>query len=201
MALALAGAVLSGRNDCAGAGGTVDSGAPNQNARGPGGGESEVGPLRSEVDNLRVYEQRRIELQSEMEALQKQLATLQTIVPDEKQMDQFIIMLQTAAATSGVSIRRITPKPVVARDFHYDMPFELEADGPYFSVIDFFTKLSRLSRIINVGDLKLSGLSQNVTVRFPVTAGTTVTGTMTVTTFFSQPAETQPPAPAGPAKH
>jgi type IV pilus assembly protein PilO len=178
-------------------------GAPNQKVREDlEAAKAQVGPLRSEVDSLRVYEQRRIELQSEMEALQKQLATLQTIVPDEKQVDQFIIMLQTAASTSGVSIRRITPKPVVPRDFHYDMPFELEADGPYFSVIEFFSKLSRLSRIINVGDLKLSGLGQNVTVRFPVTAGTTITGTMTVTTFFTQPADMQPPpAPAGPAKH
>jgi type IV pilus assembly protein PilO len=179
-------------------------GAPNQKVRQDlEAAKAQVGPLRSEVDSLRVYEQRRIELQSEMEALQKQLATLQTIVPDEKQVDQFIIMLQTAAATSGVSIRRITPKPVVPRDFHYDMPFELEADGPYFSVIEFFSKLSRLSRIINVGDLKLSGLGQNVSVRFPVTSGTTVTGTMTVTTFFTQPADMQAPAPApaGPAKH
>ncbi len=39
-------------------------------------------PLDAEVANLRVYKQRRSELQSEMDALQKQLATLQTIVPE-----------------------------------------------------------------------------------------------------------------------
>ena len=170
-------------------------GAPNQKVRADlEAAKAQVGPLRSEVDSLRVYEQRRIELQSEMEALQKQLATLQTIVPDDKQVDQFIIMLQTAAATSGVSIRRIKPLPVVAKDFHYDMPVELDVDGPYFSVIDFFEKLSRLSRIINVGDLKLTGLGPTTVPKFPVTSGTTITGTMTVTTFFSQPSDTTPAA-------
>ena len=34
------------------------------------------------------------------------------------------------------------------------MPFEAQADGPYFNVLDFFSRLSRLSRIINVGDLQ-----------------------------------------------
>lgn len=155
-------------------------------------------PLETEVQNLRVYQQRRVELQSEMEALQKQLATLQTIVPEDKQVDQFIIMLQTAASTSGVSIRRITTKPIVPKDYHDEMPFDLEVDGPYYSVLDFFSKLSRLSRIINVGDLKLNGLgASTTTTQFQMTPGTTVTGTMTVTTYFSKPASEQPPpAPA-----
>jgi type IV pilus assembly protein PilO len=157
--------------------------------------KQQLKPLQSEVDNLRVFQQRRVELQSEMEALQKQLATLQTIVPEDKQVDQFIIMMQTAASTSGVSIRRITTKPIVPKDYHDEMPFELEVDGPYFSVLDFFGKLSRLSRIINVGDLKLSGLGSPgaQAPTFTVTPGTTVVGTMTVTTYFSKPAEEQPP--------
>ena len=69
-------------------------------------------PLETEVQSLRVYKQRRAELQSEMDALQKQLATLQTIVPEEKQVDQFILMIQSAAISSGVSIRKLTAKPV-----------------------------------------------------------------------------------------
>lgn len=141
-------------------------------------------PLEDEVARLRVYKQRRVELQGEMDALEKQLATLQTIVPEEKQTDQFILMVQNAASASGVSIRRLTAKPVVAREYHYEMPFELEADGPYYSVLDFFTRLGRLSRIINVGDLKITGIGEGGK-QFRLAPGTTVTGTMTVTTFFT----------------
>ena len=36
--------------------------------------QAQLKPLQDEVDNLRVYKQRRAELQSEMDALQKQLA-------------------------------------------------------------------------------------------------------------------------------
>ena len=159
--------------------------------------KAQLKPLETEVQNLRVYQQRRVELQSEMEALQKQLATLQTIVPEDKQVDQFIIMLQTAASTSGVSIRRISTRPIVPKDYHDEMPFDLEVDGPYFSVLDFFGKLSRLSRIINVGDLKLTGIGGTTAApQFQTTPGTTITGTMTVTTYFSKPADEQPPPAA-----
>jgi type IV pilus assembly protein PilO len=146
-------------------------------------------PLQTEVAGLRVYKQRRAELQSQMEALEKQLATLQTIVPEDKQTDQFIIMIQSAATSSGVSIRRMKALPIASKQYYFEMPFEVEADGPYFSVLDFFSKLGRLSRIINVGDLKLQGLATKGTSNFHVTAGSSVTGVMTITTFFSKAAD------------
>jgi type IV pilus assembly protein PilO len=152
--------------------------------------QNNLKPLEQEVQSLRVYKQRRAELQSDMDALQKQLDTLQTIVPDEKQVDQFILMIQSAAVSSGVSIRKLTAKPIATQPYYFEMPFDIEADGPYFSVLDFFARLGRLSRIINVGDLKLSGLSGGTqSVKFHTAPGASVTGTFTITTFFTKAAD------------
>jgi type IV pilus assembly protein PilO len=165
-------------------------GSPVRNVRGElTEAQAQLKPLENEVANLRVYKQRRAELQSEMEALQKQLATLQTIVPEDKETDQFILMIQQAAISSGVSVRRLTAKPVAAKPYYFELPFEVEADGPYYSVLDFFSRLGRLSRIINVGDLKISGLSSNSAPRFRTAAGTSVTGTFNITTFFTRAAD------------
>ena len=78
-----------------------------------------------------------------MDALQKQLATLQTIVPEEKEADQFILMIQRSALGSGdknVNRKARCPKALLLR-----MPFEIQADGPYYGVLDFFSSLGRLS--------------------------------------------------------
>jgi type IV pilus assembly protein PilO len=159
--------------------------------------QQEEKPLAADVASLRVYKQRRAELQSEMDALTKQLATLQTIVPEEKQVDQFIIMMQSAAAGSGVTIRRLKALPVAPKQFYFEVPFEIEADGPYFSVLDFFAKLGRLSRIINVGDMKLtSTVSKSGGTSYRMTPGTSVTGVMTITTFFSNAADAPAPTAA-----
>src|SRR5258708_23363895 len=109
--------------------------------------------LNQEVTQLQAYRQRCGELKSQMDALSRQLETLKTIVPDEKDVDEFIRQVQGAATASNVQIRRLTAQPVVAREYHYDMPFEVQADGPYFNILDFFRWFIRLSRIINVGDL------------------------------------------------
>lgn len=145
--------------------------------------------LENQVQPLRVFQQRRVELQSEMDALQKQLATLQAIVPEDKEVDQFITMVQGAASGSGVFIRKLETQPVVPREYHSEMPFKVTADGPYYSLLDFFTRLGRLSRIINVGDMKLTEVKQGEnSSQFRMAPGTTVTGEFTITTFFSQSA-------------
>lgn len=155
--------------------------------------QGDLKPLEQDVAKLRLYKQRRAELQSDMDALQKQLATLQTIVPEEKQADQFILMVQRAAVASGVSIRRLTAKPVASKQYYFEMPFEIDSDGPYYAVLDFFSQLGRLSRIINVGDLKLSNISKSQNAKFHMTPGTSVGGTFTITTFFTK--ESEAPAP------
>jgi Tfp pilus assembly protein PilO len=162
--------------------------------------QQEEKPLAADVASLRVYKQRRAELQSEMDALSKQLATLQTIVPEEKKVDEFILMIQSAAAGSGVTIRRLKALPVAPKQFYFEVPFEVDCDGPYFAVLDFFSKLGRLSRIINVGDLKLSSVATKSST-YRLAPGASVSGVMTVTTFFSKAADAPPPAAAAaPAK-
>jgi Tfp pilus assembly protein PilO len=163
--------------------------------------QNQVKPLEADVENLRVYKQRRAELQTEMDALQKQLATLQTIVPEDKETDQFILMVQRAAVSSGVAIRSLVASPIAQKPFYFEMPFAVEADGPYYSVLDFFARMGRLSRIINVGDLKLTSLAgpTNAAGKFHLAAGSTVTGSFTITTFFTNPAEAGAAAAPPPA--
>lgn len=154
--------------------------------------------LNQEVTQLQVYKQRYGELKQQMDALSKQLETLKTIVPEEKETDEFIRLLQGAAAASGVQIRRLTSKAIVPREYHYEMPFEVQADGPYFNILDFFGRLSRLSRIINVGDLAFTSPDASRSGNYPMRPGTTVSGVFTATTFFTKPADTGAAPVAGP---
>jgi type IV pilus assembly protein PilO len=156
--------------------------------------------LSQEVTSLQVYQLRYGELKQQMDALSKQLDTLKTIVPEEKEVDEFIRLVQGAASASNVQLRRLTAQAVVPRDYHYEMPFEVQADGPYFNILDFFGRLGRLSRIINVGDLQFDDPDKSKGTKYPVRPGTTVSGIFTATTFFTKPADAgAPPLGAKPA--
>src|ERR1700740_2502336 len=145
--------------------------------------------LNQQVTQLQVYRQRYSELKSQMDALNKQLDTLKTIVPEEKETDEFIRLVQGAAAASNVQLRRLTAQAIVSREYHYEMPFEVQADGPYFNILDFFSRLSRLSRIINVGDLTFDDPDKPKGTKYAYRPGTTVSGIFTATTFFTKPAD------------
>lgn len=153
--------------------------------------------LSQEVQQLSVYKQRYGELKQQMDALSKQLDTLKTIVPEEKETDEFIRLLQGAASSSNVQIRRLTAQAIVPREFHYEMPFEVQADGPYFNLMDFFGRLGRLSRIINVGDLEFADPDKTKGTKYPIRPGTTVSGIFTATTFFTKPADVGPTSATG----
>jgi len=154
--------------------------------------------LNQEVTQLQVYKQRYGELKQQMDALSKQLDTLKTIVPEEKEVDEFIRQIQGAASASNVTLRRLTAQNIVPKEYHYEMPFEAQADGPYFNVLDFFQRLSRLSRIINVGDLQLDdpGTASSKETKYAIRPGTTVTGIFTITTYFTNQPDTTPAAAA-----
>jgi Tfp pilus assembly protein PilO len=156
--------------------------------------------LNRQVAELQVYERRNAEFKLEMAALQTQLETLTKIVPEDKEVDEFIRLVQGAAAASGVQIRQFAAQAVVPKDYHYELPFTVAVDGPYFNIEDFFTRLSRLSRIINVGDLTFAGLKDTQTSKFPLRPGTSVTGTCIITTFFSKPDDAATAATATAAK-
>jgi type IV pilus assembly protein PilO len=149
--------------------------------------------LTQEVQQLQVYKQRYGELKQQMDAYSKQLETLKTIVPEDKETDEFIRLLQGAASQSNVQLRQLKAKAVVPKDNnYYEMPFDIQADGPYFNVLDFFGRLSRLSRIINVGDLDFSDPEKSKGGHYTLRPGSTVSGVFTVTTYFTKPAETAP---------
>lgn len=150
--------------------------------------------LSGQRTSLQVYRQRLPVLQSEIQSVQTEIENLRRIIPAEKDADEFIRQLQGAATSANISIRRLKALPVAAREQYYEMPFEIEVDGPYYNVSDFFGRLSKVPRIINVGDLTFKGTADGAGRKYPLRPGTTVSGTFVATTFFTKATELQPPA-------
>ena len=93
------------------------------------------------------------EVNRRVELLKQQLEIQKRIVPDEKEAADFIHLLQDKASSSGVEIRRYTAKPIATRDYYSEVPFEIDLDGPYYGVRDFFDRVGRLERIVNISNL------------------------------------------------
>src|SRR2546423_2899191 len=113
-----------------------------------------------QADNARMkpYESQLKEIELQIESLQRQMDRQKQIVPDQKTADQFMRDLQQNAQQAGVEIRSYVAKPVAQKQYYSEVPFDLEIDGPYFSMLNFFERVGTSERIVNVENLRMSGI-------------------------------------------
>lgn len=151
---------------------------------------------KKENADLRAFESRVNELERQIASLKQQMELQKRIVPDEKDADKFIIMLQETAANSGINLRRLAAKNMVSKEYYSEVPFDMEIDGPYYGVMQFFDKLATQTRIVNVEGLAMKGLGKGGT-KYPVAPTDSVTVNAVAKTFFSRDmaAAAPPPAP------
>jgi type IV pilus assembly protein PilO len=165
----------------------------------------QVAGLKAENDSLSPYESKLKDLDVQIGNLTQQLEQMKQIVPDEKEADNFIRMVSATANSSGIEVRSYTTKPTASKEFFVEAPFDLEIDGPYYSVLGFFDKLAKLERIINVSNLQMTNVKDTAPAkirrRYAYAPSETVVASCTATTYFSReaPAAAAKPA-AAPAK-
>ncbi len=143
---------------------------------------------------LKEWEPKRAQLVADNKRLETKLATLRTIVPEEKKADDYIRLVQDTASQSGVNLRRFIAMAEIRRELYVEVPFDLSLDGTYFSVLDYFGRLSRAGRVVNVGNLSIGPVGAGGGGKYTITPNETVVVNCTATTFYqpqSQPAASQ----------
>jgi type IV pilus assembly protein PilO len=150
-----------------------------------------------EVNDLRRFENNLPELNRQIENLKDQLDIESHIVPSDQEADQFMHLMQNTAQAAGIEIRRWTAKPTTAKEYYTEVPFDLELDGPYYSVLNFFDRVAKLERIISVSNLQLGATKGEGKLGhgYEYAPQESVVATCTATTFFSHDSQlTQTPA-------
>ncbi len=151
---------------------------------------------------LESYRPKLAEMERQLASLKQQLDIERRIVPDEKQADDFIRAMMVEAAKAGIEVRRFTARPVSSKDFYSELPFELEVDGPYYSMLNFFDRVGKLERIVNVSGLLVASTKKPSEAKtkhsYDYAPGESVVATCIATTFFSH--DIAPPAPAKPGQ-
>jgi Tfp pilus assembly protein PilO len=152
-----------------------------------------------ENNELESYRPKLKDMELQLANLKQQLEIERRIVPDEKSVDSFMTTMDGEALKAGVELRRFSAKPVAAKEYYTEVPFDMELDGPYYSMLNFFDRVGKLERIVNVSGL-LVGTTKNPTVakvkhQYQYAPNESVVASFVATTFYSH--DLEPPA-AGP---
>ena len=146
-----------------------------------------------ENNELESYRPKLKDIERQLANLKQQLEIERRIVPDDKSVDAFIETLDAEAVKAGVEVRRYTAKPVAAKEYYSELPFDMEMDGPYYSMLNFFDRVGKLERIVNISGLMVSNTKDPASAKakhtYQYAPNESVVATFTATTFFSHDLE------------
>jgi type IV pilus assembly protein PilO len=152
-----------------------------------------------ENNELEAYRPKLKDMERQLANLKQQLEIEARIVPDEKQVDGFIEMLDAEAQKSGVWLRRYSAKPGSTKEYYSEVPFDIDLDGPYYGMLQFFDRVGKLERIVNISNLLVASTknSANAKVKhsYAYAPNESVVASFTATTFFSHNLEPGPAVP------
>jgi len=145
---------------------------------------------QAEIAQLAPYREKLAELNAQTQALKVQMAAQSKIVPEEKEVPSLIIQVERESVAAGVAVRRYTPRDTTKKEYYTEVPFDVDVDGPYYAVVNFYDRLQKLERIVNVSGLtmgSLKGGKPGVKRAYAWSPNETVGANCLLTTFYSNP--------------
>lgn len=159
---------------------------------------------QAENAKLRPFEGKLAALEAQILTLQMQMERQRKIVPEVESADNFIRDMEMAGSGAGIEIRSFERRATATKQYYSEVPFDMELDGPYYAMLNFFEKVAGMERIVNIDNLRMAaiaGKSSAVKHRYDYAPTESVTVACTAKTFFSKPVVPVAAAPATVAKN
>ena len=138
-------------------------------------GKAEVTKLETKHQSLsRDLEKARL-LVRNLERVEKEYAILhqqwdvaQTLLPEKNEMPNLLRKVTAAGQQSGVEFTLFRPQNPLPKGFYSDNPVEVRIEGGYHQTGVFLSRLANLNRIVNVSELKISGMGDKNDTPFTI---------------------------------
>ena len=127
-------------------------------------------PKSQELKRLESNLQKRTKLKNEYENIARELPKFQAEfdrlsrefqeaskkLPVNKEIPALIDSIYSSINASGLRPISFDPKREVQKDVYIEIPIALDVRGSYFELANFFDRISKLPRIVNIRDLNLT---------------------------------------------
>jgi type IV pilus assembly protein PilO len=135
----------------------------------------------------------------EIATLEATLTALTERLPNERETPRLYRAVSDAAYQAGLAVTLFQPKDAQLRDYYSEIPIAFTAEGNYHQFGSFLERVALLPRVVNVGDMKVSGIATPRDPKAPpppATAGP-VRGELVLSIYTYRPVGS-PPVPKAP---
>ena len=121
--------------------------------------EQALQKLQSDLQQKRLIAANRPKLEAEIKVLEKELGDALVRLPEEKEIPKLLTQVNTLGQQNGLEFLLFRPGAMVKKGFYAEVPVEMRVEGQYHSLGAFLDRVSKLERIINVSDIKVTPLA------------------------------------------
>jgi type IV pilus assembly protein PilO len=120
--------------------------------------ESKIEKQETEIAKSQSKAMKLPELTAENESLKRRLDILKEQLPEEKEVSSLLKQVSDLAIKSGLKILLWKPEQrrTHSSGIVYEIPVRVELEASYHNLGYFFSNITKLNRIINISDIKLS---------------------------------------------
>jgi type IV pilus assembly protein PilO len=116
--------------------------------------QRKLSEVRSVAANISAFE-------SEIADLEIKLKTALRQLPNEKELEVLLSDISNLGKTAGVEIKSFRRSKEVIHDFYAEVPIQIELEGEFHDIAQFFDLMSKLPRIVNMGALTIGVSREN----------------------------------------
>jgi type IV pilus assembly protein PilO len=117
---------------------------------------TEVQDIRQSVQKHQAIAIRLDDLKARLVALDQALRVAITLLPETREIPELLTQISELGLNAGLEFRLFKPALEKQADFYAEVPVNLTILGRFHDLARFFDHLSKLSRIVNVTDIKIS---------------------------------------------
>lgn len=110
--------------------------------------------VRAVAANMEAFE-------AEVTALERRLTLALRQLPDSKELPVLLTDVTSLGKNAGLEFKAFRPRSEVPREFYAEVPIEIEFSGGFHEIADFFDRVAKLPRIVNVSELEMTIGSEN----------------------------------------
>jgi len=146
------------------------------------GTRKETKDLQAQIDTLKkanaeaqIASQRLSEFRAAYKNKQEELAELNALLPEQRELTKVLEGIQDRAHITGLSLRKFAPKDDVQQDFYSGKKIEVAVQSSFSGLRAFFDQMAHYQRIVSINNFEVKqldkqALSKTIEARFDLTA-------------------------------
>ncbi len=123
---------------------------------------TKINELKQEYENLQIKLTKARAAARNLKKFEKQYKEAQVkfkialqLLPDKKEIPSLLAGISKSGKDSGLEFILFQPGAEVSRDFYAEIPVNIQINGGYHNLAMFFDRVGRLSRIVNILNIKM----------------------------------------------